>query len=121
MKHPRRTELVLSVASPKEMKEKLVAAARGDRSPVTEEAMVWASSDMLLRLLTPDNRRLLSVLAQERPRSVSALAKRLGRDQGNVSRAIGTLVEAGFVRLVPSGREKRPEVTVNRLRIDIDL
>lgn len=112
---------VIGIASPQEMRERLLAAARGKSPPVTEEAKVWMSLETLTRLLTAENRKLLAILAQERPRSVSALAKRLGRDQGNVSRTVGRLVEAGFVRLVPEGREKRPEVAIERLRIELDL
>jgi predicted transcriptional regulator len=79
------------------------------------------SFETLMRLFTVDNRQLLKVMAQERPRSISALADRVGRDQGNVSRAIGPLVEAGFVRLVQEGREKRPEMAVERISIDLDI
>src|SRR5262245_66441616 len=108
----------VGIASPKEMRERLLAAVRGQSRPVTEDAKVWMSLETLARLLTTENRKLLTVLAQERPRSVSALAARLDRDQGNVSRALGRLVGVGFVRLVAEGREKRPEVVVDRLRID---
>jgi predicted transcriptional regulator len=111
----------IGIATPKEIRERLLAAARGEGPPVTEEAKVWMSLETLLRLLTSDNRKLLSIVAQEHPKSVSALAERVGRDQGNVSRAIGRLVDAGFVRLVQDGREKRPEVTREHLHIDVDL
>jgi predicted transcriptional regulator len=111
----------IGVASPKEMKTRLLAAARGEGPPVTKDAKVWMSFEALTRLLTADNRQLLKVMAQERPRSISALAERVGRDQGNVSRAIGPLVDAGFVELVQEGREKRPVMAVERLRIDFDV
>ena len=117
----RHEKRAVGIASPKEMKERLLAAARGESPPVTKAAKVWMSLETLMHLLTAENRKLMSVMALERPRSVSALAERLGRDQGNVSRAIGRLVEAGLVRLVSEGREKRPEVVVERLRIDVDL
>jgi predicted transcriptional regulator len=68
-----------------------------------------------------DNRKLLATLARERPRSISELAERVSRDQGNVSRAIGRLAEAWFVRLIQEGREKRPEVAIERPHIDLDL
>jgi predicted transcriptional regulator len=117
----RHEKRAIGIATPSEMRERLVAAARGEDPPVTAEAKVWMSLETLVRLLTSENRKLLSIMAQERPRSVSALAERAGRDQGNVSRAIGRLAEAGFVRLVPDGREKRPEVAIERLHIDLDL
>jgi predicted transcriptional regulator len=114
-------EMRLGIASPKEMKERLLAAARGDGPPVTKEAKIWMAPEALLRLLTTDNRRLLAIMAHDHPNSVSALAKRAGRDQGNVSRAITALVNAGIVRLVQDGREKRPEVVADHIRVDIDL
>jgi predicted transcriptional regulator len=116
-----RHDMRVGIASPTEMKERLLAAARGEGPPVTQQAKVWMAPEALLRLLTADNRNLLTIMATEHPRSVSALAERVGRDQGNISRAIGSLVNAGIVRLVPEGREKRPEVAVERLRFDIDL
>ncbi|HLY57035.1 MAG TPA: MarR family transcriptional regulator [Stellaceae bacterium] len=116
----RREELHIGVASPKEMRDRLIAGARGDL-PSPGGPKVWMSLEALARLLTPEARRMLAVIAQEHPRSVSALAARIGRDQGNVSRTIGRLEEAGLVRLVSEGREKRPEVTVDRLRIEVDL
>jgi predicted transcriptional regulator len=52
---------------------------------------------------------------------VSALAERAGREQGNVSRSIARLVNAGIVQLVPEGHAKRPEIVAERIRLDIDL
>ena len=117
----RHEKRAIGIATPKEMRERLLAAARGEAPPVTREAKVWMSLEALTHLLTSDNRKLLAIMAQERPRSVSALADRVGRDQGNVSRAIGRLAEAGFVRLVQDGREKRPEIVIERLQIELDI
>lgn len=117
----RHKELRVGIASPMEMKDRLLAAARGEPSIVSKEAKVWMSLETLTKLLTSENRRLLAIIAQEHPRSVSALAERVGRDQGNVSRIIGRLADAGLVRLVSDGREKRPEIAVDRLLIDVDL
>src|SRR4051794_26640724 len=105
----------VGIASPNEMNDRLLAAARGEGPPITEDAKVWMAPEALLRLLTTDNRKLLTMMANEPPRSGSALAERVGGDEGNVSRAIASLVHVGIVRLVPEGREKRPEVAVERL------
>jgi predicted transcriptional regulator len=106
---------------PKEMKERLLAAARGQKPPVIEEARVRVAPEALLRLLTSEYRRLLAIIAHDHPRSVSALAERAGREQGNVSRAIARLVNVGIVRLVSEGHAKRPEIVAERIRFDIDL
>ena len=108
------------LASPREMRAKLLAAARGEAS-LKNAPRLWLSVDALMRLLTPENRDLLAMIAREAPRSVSDLAARSGRDQGNLSRTLDKLEQAGLVRLVPDGREKRPEMVRRRLRIDLDL
>lgn len=111
----------VGIATPEQMKARLYAAARGEKVADPDGPKAWMTVDALMRLLNQENRELLSVIENERPRSVSALAERLGREQGNVSRTIGKLERAGLVRLVPEGREKRPEVLVKHLRIDLDL
>lgn len=118
----RRESVSIGVISPKAMAERLLAGARGEQVVRPGDPKVWVSSvDALMRVLTPENRHLLSVIRQEKPPSVSALAERVGRDQSNVSRTIGKLEQYGLVRLVPAGREKRPEVPVSHLRIELDF
>jgi predicted transcriptional regulator len=116
----RHSEARIGIASPKEMRDRLIAAARGEGPPLTK-AKVWMSLETLAQLLSDDNRRMLAIIAREHPRSISALATRLDRDQGNVSRTIGRLADIGLIRLVSDGREKRPELIVDHLKIDIDL
>ncbi|HYD31651.1 MAG TPA: MarR family transcriptional regulator [Azospirillaceae bacterium] len=111
----------VGVTTPEDMKARLYAAARGEQAFDPDGPKVWMTVDALMRLLTKENRDLLAVIEHERPRSVSALAERMGREQGNVSRTIAKLERAGLVRLVPEGREKRPEVVIKHLRIDLDL
>lgn len=108
------------LASPQEMRAKLHAAARGEAS-LRDAPRLWMSVDALMRLLTPENRALLAMIAQEAPRSVSELAARSGRDQGNLSRTLDKLEQAGLIRLVADGREKRPEMLRRHLHIALDL
>ena len=78
--------------------------------------------EAVMRLLTPENRRLLAIIAEKKPASVAELARLLRRAEPNVSRTLGKLVAAGFVRLRPgAGRTKVPEVAIRRLAIDIDV
>src|SRR5687767_1137942 len=103
---------VIGIASPEEMKQRLFAAARGEKAPGAWDPKHWMSAESLMRLFTKENLDLLSVIEHEKPRSVSALADRIGREQGNVSRTIAKFERAGIIRLVANGREKRPEMVV---------
>ena len=110
----------VGIASPRQMRDLLRKAARGEQS-LRDAPRLWMSVDALMRLLTPENCQLLSLIGREHPHSISALAETAGRDQGNLSRTLAKLEEAGFIRMVAQGREKRPEITRKKLRIELDL
>jgi len=91
-----------------------VAMRPGRGNEVSPEAMV--------KLLSPQNLRLLSILAKKRPRSVQALADLTGRNQASVSRTLKRLVQAGIVAMMRgNGREVRPELVATRVHLEIDL
>lgn len=60
------------------------------------------------RVLTGKRREIIDVLADEDVESVRGLARRLGRDKGQVSRDLAVLAEHGVVDFDESGRAKRP-------------
>jgi DNA-binding MarR family transcriptional regulator len=62
------------------------------------------------------HRELLVVIAQLRPRSVTELAKLVGRHQPNVSRGLAALARADLLRLVPDGRTSVPSLTEEGVR-----
>ena len=74
-----------------------------------------------MRLLTPENRRLLALIRDRKPRSVSDLAAWTGRAQPNVSRTLAKLEAAGMVEMTDGGnRRKVPLATVRKITIEID-
>lgn len=91
------------------------ATARATRErKVSPEAMV--------KLLSPANLRLLSILARKQPQSVQELANLSGRAQASVSRTLKRLVEAGIVTMTRrDGRKLRPELIATRVQLEIDL
>jgi predicted transcriptional regulator len=114
--------LRIGIGSHGSIKERLLAAARGEKPFGPDEPKLWfASLNALLSVLTPENRQMMAIIAQEHPRSISALAQRVGRDQGNVSRALALLEQHGFVRLTREGREKRPEAAIMQIDLRLDL
>jgi len=75
-----------------------------------------------MRLLSPENRRLLATIEDRKPVSVADLAKLVGRAEPNVSRTLSKLAGAGFVRMKSgAGKAKTPEVAIHRLTVDIDV
>ncbi len=80
------------------------------------------SPEAMVKLLSPANLRLLSVLAKTHPRSVQELADLTGRKQASVSRTLKRLAQAGIVAMTRGkGRELRPELVAMRVQLEIDL
>ena len=102
--------------------EMLSVARRGRKAPADAGRVSFESVEALMRLLTSENRQLLAAIEREKPASVAELARLLRRAEPNVSRTLGKLVAAGFVRLKPGvGKTKVPEVAIHRLTVDIDV
>ena len=107
----------------RELRDEMKAVARGERVPPAHaNAPVYESADALLRLLTPDNRKLLAMIAQKQPKSVAALALLSGRAESNLSRTLAKLQSAGIIRMDDGdGRAKVPSVAIHTFRLEIDV
>ena len=113
----------LRIQSMKELRMEMLSVARGERkAPADAGRVSFESVEAVMRLLTPENRQLLAVIEKKKPASVADLARLVGRAEPNVSRTLGKLVAAGFVRLRPGvGKTKAPELAIRRLTVDIDI
>lgn len=105
-----------------ELRDEMKAVARGQKPAPTDAAQpsfnsVWA----LVRLLTPENRRLLSLIRDRKPESMAELRDWTGRAQPNLSRTLAKLEAAGLVTMKPgNGRRKIPQVRVRKITVEID-
>ena len=62
------------------------------------------------RALTENRRELIRVIETEDVASISDLARRVGRDKGNVKRDLDVLVAENVVAYETEGRSKRPYI-----------
>jgi len=103
------------------LREEMKAVARGERlAPKDAGGITFDSVEALLRLLTPQNRVLLSIIRDKKPQSIAELAELTGRAQSNLTRTLGKLAAIGFVRMSSVDRRKVPTATIHSLRIEID-
>ena len=109
------------VQSLRELREEMKAVARGEKpAPADASKSSFNSVDAIIRLLTPENRRLLTVIRDEKPESVAALAKKTGRKSPNLVRTLAKFEAAGMVRIYSAGRVKKPQVVVKSVKVVID-
>jgi predicted transcriptional regulator len=103
------------------LREEMKAVARGERpAPSDAGKPSFNSVEAVVRLLTSDNRRLLALIRDRKPRSVAELVAMTGRAQPNLTRTLAKLEAAGFIRIKVIGRRKAPRVAVKRIFVEID-
>jgi len=97
------------------------AVARAEKpAPADAGKPSFNSVEALVRLLTPENRKLLALIRDHKPQSVAELGQLSGRAQPNLTRTLAKLEAAGFVTMKLSGRRKAPSTTVKKIVVEID-
>src|SRR5712692_2083494 len=103
------------------LEREMRAVARGERrAPADAAKSSFNSVGAVVRLLTPENRHLLAVIRDRKPRSVAELAQMTGRAQPNLTRTLAKLEGAGFITMKKVGRRKAPSATVKKIVVEID-
>ena len=100
------------------IRERVLAIARGDYTPKATEPKIWFTSmRSLAEVLSDDNRALLKVIQETKPKSISSLADITGRKPGNLSRTLKTMSNYGFVEMKRENKHVRPIVKGTDFRI----
>ena len=115
--------LIVGIAEYEQMKARTMAIARGKHKPGNDEAKVWFTSvESFARVLSQRNRELLSLIAREKPDSITELAVLAGRKKSNLSRTLKTMSQYGLVELRAGQRGRLiPRVTYDQVRLDVSL
>jgi predicted transcriptional regulator len=105
----------------RELEAEMRAVARGEkRAPKDAGKPSFESVDVLMRLLTPENRELMAVIRDKKPSSIAQLAKLTGRAASNLTRTLQKLEAAGLVRMKTVNRRKAPVPAVKTVKVRID-
>lgn len=115
--------LKIGIASYEQMKARTIAIARGEHKPAANEPTVWFTSiESFARVLSAHNRELLSLIAKEKPESLSRLATLAGRNKSNLSRTLKTMSHYGLVELIRGSRGMvAPRVRYDQISLDLSL
>jgi predicted transcriptional regulator len=109
------------ITSMAELEKEMRAVARGERpAPADAATASVESAEVLLRLLTPENRVLLKIIRDERPQSVADLARLSKRAQPNLLRTLAKLEALGLIEMHTAGKRRVPVPRVRKLRVEID-
>lgn len=103
------------------LEREMRSVARGERrAPPDAARPSFTSVAALIRLLTPENRRLLALIRDRKPGSIAELATLTGRAQPNLTRTLAKLEAAGFVTMKSVGRRKAPSAAIGKILVEID-
>lgn len=103
------------------LREEMKAVARGHRpAPADAAKPSFNSVEAVVRLLTPENRRLLAIIRDRKPQSIAALADMAGRSQPNLTRTLAKLEAAGLITMQAHGRRKAPSAAIRKIVVEID-
>jgi predicted transcriptional regulator len=109
------------IQSLRSLREEMKAVARGERpAPANAGKPTFNSVAAVVRLLTPENRQLLAIIRDRKPRSVAELVQMSGRAQPNLTRTLAKLEAAGFIKMKTVGRRKAPSAAVKKIVVEID-
>jgi|SRR4051812_13315897 len=110
------------IQSHKDLRAEMKAVARGEKpAPADAARQSFESAEVLLRLLTPENRMLLRIIRDEHPKSVADLARLSKRAEPNLLRTLGKLEAFGLIDMQSEGRRRVPVSRINKLSVEIDL
>ncbi len=115
--------LRIAIADYGQMKESTLAIARGDYRPAKGDPTVWFTSiESFAKVLSERNRELLTLIAQEKPDSLTELAMLSGRNKSSLSRTLKTMARHGLVELEKGCRGRLiPQVPYEQVSLYVSL
>lgn len=111
----------VKVQNLRSLREEMKALVRCEKlAPAGADKPSFNSVEAVLQLLTLDNRRLLALIRDRKPRSVAELADISGRAQPNLIRTLAKFQAAGFITMKTVGRREAPSAAVKNIVVEID-
>ncbi|WP_299695238.1 helix-turn-helix domain-containing protein [uncultured Vibrio sp.] len=99
----------IGVMSEEMLRKRMIAIVKGEYKPSKDEPKVWFTSlNAVAQLLCDENQKLLQVIDEYRPETITELAELTGRKKPNLSDTLKKLASKGFVRLEKQGKTVRP-------------
>lgn len=101
--------IVIGIMPQEKIRERMLAIACGKYTPKTTDPKIWFTSmRSLAEVLSDDNRALLKIIQDVKPKSISSLADITGRKPGNLSRTLKTMSNYGLVEMKRENQYVRP-------------
>lgn len=111
----------MKIQKMKELEAEMRAVARREiAAPADAARPSVESAATLIRLLTPENRKLMRMIRDAKPKSVSELARLTHRAQPNLLRTLTKLADFGFIEMRKVNHRTVPTPIVGSIYFEID-
>jgi predicted transcriptional regulator len=117
-----RKTLKIGIMSLEDYKKRTIAIAGGRSKPAVDEPKIWFESiRSLAQVLSPENQKLLKIILEEKPQSLTELEKLSHRKKSNLSRTLRTLENFGVVELPVHKGRLVPRVKATDFQVEFGL
>jgi predicted transcriptional regulator len=112
----------IGILSKDDFRKRTIAIAKGEYKSMKNEPTIWFESmESLGQVLSGQNQKLLRLIKESSPHSLTELEKTSGRKKSNLSRTLKTLSNYGIVDLVREKGAVRPVVKATEFRVELSI
>lgn len=102
--------------------KRTIAIAKGEYVPKKNEPKVWFESlKSMAQVLSSENRELLKIILEKKPKSITELEAYTGRKKSNLSRTLKTLERYGIVELEKEKNNIVPKVQATDFKVEFGI
>jgi predicted transcriptional regulator len=118
----KRKTVIVGIMSKEDYIKRTIAIAKGEYTPKTNEPKIWFQSlKSLAQILSNENKELLKVIIDKKPKSLAELVELTNRKKSNLSRTLKTLENYGIVELKKDKNKLIPEVKATNFKVEFGL
>lgn len=112
----------VGIISREEYWKRTIAIARGEYVPKRGEPKIWFESlQAMAQVLSSENRQLLRIIIDRKPKSIKELESITGRKSSNLSRTLKTMERYGIVDLSKQNKNVIPKVNVTDFQVEFGI
>ena len=112
----------IGIMSKEDYRKRTIAIAKGEFKPGKNAPKIWFESmESLGQVLSGQNQKLLRLIKESNPASLTELEALSGRKKSNLSRTLKTLSNYGIVNLVREKNNVRPVVNATDFQVEFRI
>ncbi len=114
--------MTVGIISKEDYIKRTMAIAKGTYKPRKDEPKIWFESlNSMSQVLSSENQKLLKVIIEHKPMSLTELEKISDRKKSNLSRTLKTLERYGIVELPKKEGRLVPKVIATDFKVQFGL